>query len=131
MKLADFIREKQTLSPLMEGRNKIDVAALEGEEITITAYDRITNNDGTYYYALTVAEDPNVFFFGGMVLSDLCDCISVQFKLETLEDVKNFLATPDGEMRIKLVKRKANKTNPGQKSPNDYWGYEIVSKEDK
>lgn len=126
MKLADFIKEKQTLSPLMEGKTKIDVKALADEPITITGYDKIINNDGTYYYALTLAEYPDNFVFGGLVLSELCDSISAEYNLETLEQVQEFLASPDGEMKIRLVERTASKTNPDTKRKNTYWAIELA-----
>lgn len=57
---------------LAEGREKAETELLTGQDVTIEDYSPLSDN-GKTYYAFTVKEYPNTFFFSGSQLSALID----------------------------------------------------------
>lgn len=74
--MADFRKKAQaatSISGLMEGRTKIKTADLIHDYpggVTITAFDIVPGEKGTYPI-FTIAEDDKVFFAGGAVLQNI------------------------------------------------------------
>lgn len=61
--------EMSTSLPIMEGKTKGDTSDLIGTIVTIDNFDFL-NGDNGKFAVFTVKEDPDLFYFGGMVLSD-------------------------------------------------------------
>lgn len=66
-----------TLSPLMDGKNKLsvdDVIRDYPQGVTITDFDMLTDNaKGTQFCVCLCKERPDSFFFGGSILSKICN----------------------------------------------------------
>lgn len=79
----DFRKSAQsttTLSPLMEGRLKVsmeDIMKRYPDGVTVNRFDFISYEDAkkgqVTYPVLTIAEDDSVCFFGGYILTRICN----------------------------------------------------------
>lgn len=77
-RFAAMAKEATTLCELMQGKTKVDTEELLDKEITITGFDFIELKDGKTdelkrFAVCTFAEDEGAFFFGGTVLTKICD----------------------------------------------------------
>lgn len=76
---ADLARKATTLSPIMEGRDKISVAEIiesYPEGVTINSFDMIAtrrNGEMSTYPVFTFTEDDSKFGFGGTVLKSIVE----------------------------------------------------------
>lgn len=59
------------LSPLMEGREKVDTDTLQGQELTIIAADWVQQSEGTEYPCIIFKEKPNNYYCGGIILKKI------------------------------------------------------------
>jgi len=55
---------------IMEGRDKAEMDNLIGQHVTINDFDFLAGDKGEDFAVFTIAEMPQVFFFGGGVISD-------------------------------------------------------------
>ena len=60
----------QAQLPIMMDRDKGEMEDLIGQIVTIRDYGFLTSEKGGEYAVFIVDEDPKVFYFGGMVLTD-------------------------------------------------------------
>lgn len=67
--LKERAKEFSVQLPLMDGREKGDTNELLGQISTITDYGFLPNEAGEPYAVFIVKERPNVFYFGGSVLT--------------------------------------------------------------
>lgn len=70
----DFKKAAQkatVLSPLMEGREKLDTDNIVKQELTITAVDWVQQNEGTEYPCILFKEYPNGYYCGGIILKKI------------------------------------------------------------
>lgn len=67
--LQQMTAELSNSIPFMEGKTKGDLKTLYTENVTITNFGFMNDEDGDYV-CFTIKEDPKRFFFGGMVLTD-------------------------------------------------------------
>jgi hypothetical protein len=107
-------RKAVTISPLMEGREKLDNSELvaAGEPVTIDAFDLTHDANGEMYGIYTVKEYPDRFIFGGMVLTGIFndwvkdydgDCERASAELAAEGGVKMILSqrpTRDGKRTV-------------------------------
>ena len=110
-KFATVARKVTTLSPLMEGKEKIDnddIIREYKEGITVTGFDFITT-DGDTYPVLVFDEDSNKFFFGGAVMNNICQGWSAMFDGD-IEKANDELSASGG-VKIKFSKSKTKSGN--------------------
>lgn len=101
MTFADLAREYKILSPLMEGRSKLEMGAVYNTPLTLTNYDIVTKSNGEYYSVLVTAEHPDSFIFGGSVISDMF--LDITKQCGGIEPARALLA--ENPMPFKLVER--------------------------
>ena len=73
-KFAQIARKATTLSPIMEGKDRLtvdDVISLYPDYITINGFD-IISSGAESYPVLTFAEDTSKFLFGGAIMNNIC-----------------------------------------------------------
>lgn len=73
-KFAQIARKATTLSPIMEGKERLtvdDVISLYPDYITINGFD-IISSGAESYPVLTFAEDSSKFVFGGAIMNNIC-----------------------------------------------------------
>ncbi len=77
---AELARQATTLSPIIEGKEKIsvgDIIANYPNGITVTDFDMVTSTDKDgnpdTYPVFVFAEDTSRFGFGGSVFKTICD----------------------------------------------------------
>lgn len=71
---SNLAKKSTTLSPLIEGKNKMSVADIiskHGGIVTITAFDVVNNSDNDWYPVMLLKEEPECFMFGGFVLKKI------------------------------------------------------------
>lgn len=73
-----------SLSPLMEGREKVESEDLYGKELTVIAFDFITTKDpkdgqDKTYPVVNFEELPDKFYLGGALLSKVFQVWSAEF----------------------------------------------------
>ena len=65
--------DELSLSPLMDGRDKVETDELYGKELTVVAFDFITTTDkdgeSKTYPVVNFEEMPNKFYLGGALLA--------------------------------------------------------------
>lgn len=83
---ANIARKATTISPLIEGKNKIavsDIIANYPDGITVIAFDVISGSDQngnpTTYPVVVFAEDDSKFAFGGTVLKNIINAWITNF----------------------------------------------------
>lgn len=90
MTLHEFARSLKTLSPLMEGREKMDTKDVKNETLSIIDFDIVNrdNGDEDAYAIVIFAEYPDGFLFGGKVLTGILIDIEKEYPNchETLEE---------------------------------------------
>lgn len=69
--------------PFMEGRTPSELT--EGEVVTLSDYGFIDGKDGKYVVYM-IKEDTEHFYFGGLVLTQLCEQLD-QYSDEEIEEV--------------------------------------------
>lgn len=115
-KFAQIAKEATSLSEIMKGKTKIDVDELYGEEITITGFDLMTGTDKSgeskEFAVCTYAENPDVFFFAGTVLTKICKAWLADY--DTPQECSEALAESGG---VVIVMSKG-KTKNGNKITN-------------
>lgn len=73
-KFARIAQETTSLSPLMQGRDKIQMEELMKEfpnGVTVMEFDMVESDTGAYP-VFTIAENPHVFACGGRILANIC-----------------------------------------------------------
>ena len=73
-KFAQIARKATTLSPIMEGKERLtvdDIISLYPDYITINGFD-IISSGAESYPVLTFAEDSSKFVFGGAIMNNIC-----------------------------------------------------------
>lgn len=73
MNFRESAKRRTSGSPVLEGRTKIDTDTLIArypDEITITDFDFLSG-ESENYVVCTFAEDPNAYFNGGRILTDI------------------------------------------------------------
>ena len=70
MNLRDRAKQMGNTLPLMENRQKAELALITDRNVTIDDYGFMKDSDGKEYVAFTVKEDLDNFFFGGQVLTE-------------------------------------------------------------
>lgn len=107
-----------TISPLMEGRDKLDNSEIiaAGNAVTIDAFDLTHDDKGEVYGIYTLAEYPERFVFAGMILTEIFtewlqdyngDCEAASADLKKLGGVKMELEqrpTRDGKRTVTVPK---------------------------
>lgn len=113
---AQLAKRATTLSPIMEGREKIsteDVIKSFPNGITITEFDVITTTDANgvpnTYPVIAFAEDVNKFIYGGKALNDIVTTWLANFEGD-VETTSNALKAAGG-VKIKMV---SDKTKQGR-----------------
>ncbi len=101
MTLAEFVKSRQTLSPLMEGREKLETKDIKDKEITITDFD-IFNFRGRPAGVFITAEHPDKFTFSGQVITSIFEDIINAYGED---NYKAELAK--GEFKCKLTTKKS------------------------
>lgn len=111
-KLRELAKELTSLSPIMEGREKVSTEEIiKGDtrgEITINKIDMVKSGDKGYPVIL-YAEDDSKFYCGGMVLKKICEgwidyCGSV-------DKVNDMLAKDPVKVRLEEGRTKDGKNN--------------------
>lgn len=106
MTLREFAKTKFALSPIMEGKEKIQTSDVINQEITISDFDLLTDHqDGTQYVVITMREYPNNFLFGGQVLTELCQDLYEKFG----DDVHTMLQQEGLKIRLTSKQSKNSK----------------------
>lgn len=93
------------------GRTKVsveDIMKRFPDKITVMEFDQLKKGNDTFY-AVAIAEDPEIFFFTGSVLTQICDSWLEDY--ESCEEASKDL-TADGGVPMKLynAKSKSNRT---------------------
>lgn len=104
-------RRETTLSPLMEGREKIDtdkVIELYPEGFTVINFDIITTGLDTYPI-LIIKEDNSKFIFGGAIMKNICAGWVEQFDGD-IESASKALESAGG-VRMKFEKARTKNGN--------------------
>jgi hypothetical protein len=70
MSLREQVKKLQVTLPFMEGKEKGDFKRLLNTKVTIREYGFLTDDKDKPYVVFVVDEDPQNFYFGGMVLTD-------------------------------------------------------------
>ena len=103
-----------SLSPLMEGREKIETDDLIGQELTVVAFDFITTPDLTTkepktYPVVNFAEIPDKFYLGGALLSKVFSVWASEFDGDP-EECSHALAESGG-VKFRFTKSKTRSGN--------------------
>ena len=102
--LKERARKLSVRLDLMEGKTKGNMEDLIGEVVTINDFGFMQDRkDGTEYIAFVVKEDPEKFFFGGMVLTNNLKELAMDGFTDTI--IKEGLPVRFG------TKKKADKTS--------------------
>lgn len=118
---ASIARKATTLSPLMEGREKIsvdDVIAKYPEGVTITGFDVISTG-GDSFPVLVIKEDDNSFVFGGAIMNNIVHGWLEHFEGDIETANKSLVAA--GGVTVKFTKSRT-------KSGNALTDVEVISK---
>lgn len=83
-KFMEIAQKELSLSRVMEGREKVDTAALIGGTYTIDEFDFITVNDKntgepTTYACVHFKELPNKFYNGGALIRKVCEAFTADY----------------------------------------------------
>lgn len=116
-RFAAMAKEATTLCEIMQGKTKIDTDELLGKEITITAFDFIELKDKSgelkKFAVCCFEEDPEAFFFGGTVLTKICEAWAKEFDGDAA--AASEALADDGGCVIKMT---AGKTKNGRRITN-------------
>lgn len=104
MTLTEYAKSLRTMSPLMEGREKIDTKDAKDQELTIYDFDIIEKPDEKPFAVVVFEEHPDKFLFAGSVLTDML--LSIQNKFP---DARERLSTEP--IRIRMFTTKAKSGN--------------------
>lgn len=121
---AQMAKKATTLSPIMEGREKIsvaDVIAKYPDGVTVTGFDIVdsTSDDGPNSYpVLTFSEDTSKFIFGGTVMASIVNAWLAHFEGD-IEACNKALASYDG-VKLKFSRARAKNGN------REYTSIEVV-----
>lgn len=105
MTIRELAIKKMVFSPLCAGREKGDLNDILGENLTMTDFDIVSDNDGKPYSVFIVNEHPDKFYFGGMVITDLVVDIYENF-CENGKSPKEVLDN-EGGLKFYLSKEKS------------------------
>lgn len=80
-KFLKIAQRATTISPLMDGREKLDTdsVAAVGEPVTINAFDLTTDSEGERFGIYTVVEYPEHFLFAGKILTEIFTAWAEEF----------------------------------------------------
>lgn len=104
---------------ILEGREKKDVSAVIAaypNGMTITGAD-LLEKDGSTFSALTIAEDPTIYFFGGKSLTDIVKKWSAAYDGD--HETMSADLIKKGGLRVKLSRTKT-------KAGRDFTSVEIL-----
>lgn len=93
-----------------EGMTKLETKDIIGKELTISDFDFTTDEKGVAYAVVTFKECPNAFYFGGVILTNLCTAIVadadavVEFGNYGLKVLLSEEKTKDGKKSLVKVK---------------------------
>ncbi|MDD5999026.1 MAG: hypothetical protein PUC55_04960 [Lachnospiraceae bacterium] len=93
MSLADIKNKRRGSSIIADGMNKLSKEDVLNQTLTLSDVDVINTKDGRCAVMLFV-EHPNSFYFGGKVLTEMCD--------DFLEDEDALADLRAGNVKIKL-----------------------------
>lgn len=108
---ASIARKATTLSPMMEGRERMGIDELIAnypDGVTITAFDMISTGADSYP-VLNIAEDSNVFVFGGAIMNNIVHDWLEHFEGD-IDTANNALAAAGG-VRVKFAKSRTKSGN--------------------
>jgi hypothetical protein len=71
-------QEELSLSPLMEGREKLSTQDIDGKELTVVAFD-LVSIDEKEFSVLNFAEYPDRFYSAGLIMTKLCKAWASDF----------------------------------------------------
>lgn len=109
--------ECTTLSRLMNDREKVDTDYIIEhfpEGVTLSEVDVVTTVDHDsgeiedHYAVVTYKEEPEKFFCGGLVLTNIVDCWMTEFK--TTVELSAQVAKDNIKVKLEKSKTKNNKT---------------------
>ena len=114
MNFKDFAKKHTSGSSVLQGREKIETEALIAkypDGVSITDFDFLDSQDGGRYVVCTFAENPELYFNGGKILSELFEGIVSQFAdLEAAREA--YQNSPDDEtIKVKLSHARSIKGN--------------------
>ena len=118
---ASIARKETTLSPIMEGKERItidDVINNYPDGVTIDGFDMISTS-GDSYPVLTFKEDKDKFLFGGAIMNNICHGWLEHFEGDV--ETANSALVSAGGVKIRFTKSKT-------KSGNNITLPEIISK---
>ena len=122
-RMKDYAKKRMTLSPLMEGKEKVEIDDIVGQELTLTDFDIVHNRSkGETYSVCLFKELEGQFAFGGLVLTDLCLGFIEEFG--SIEDANNTLMD-EGGLKIKLTKEISKQKDENGRN-NKYIKVEIL-----
>lgn len=107
--LKEFLKAQKQVSPLIEGKDKLETSDVAGQVITLRDFDLVAQSDGTYYSVVLLEEYPDNFLFGGSVLTQL-----LVKALEEYDGNMDAVREEVGKEPIKfrIVSKKAKKPDP-------------------
>ena len=112
----NIARQATTLSPLIEGKNKISVSEIietYPEGITITSFDMIAgtdqNGNSITYPVFVFAEDETRFGFGGKVLKGIVEAWIAAFDGDIEATSKSLQANGGAKLRFRQGRTKTGR----------------------
>ena len=109
-------QENTVLSEVMKNRDKImmeEICKVYPEGVTVTEFDIIetTNEKGVQerYCVCAIAEDEKVCFFGGVILTKICDEWAKEFDGDTVKATEALKAEGGVKMKFTRAKTKQNR----------------------
>lgn len=121
MNLREFAKMQKMISPLMDGREKIDTKDVIGQELTLIDFDLVTPATAKPYAVCVFAEYPDKFLFAGTVMTDLLFKIADEYGDRYAEELGAV-----GGLKIRLKTVKAKTKNPENNMCNNYTDVEIL-----
>lgn len=122
MNFKKYAQKVTSGSTVLQGREKIETDALitkYPDGVTIVDFDFLDSTDGGKYVVCCFAENPDEYFNGGKILTDMFSGIVAEF--ESLEEAREEYAKAPANERIKVKLSHAR-----SKKGNRYTKVEIV-----
>jgi len=114
MNFKNYAKKHTTGSEVLAGRDKIETDALIAkypDGVTITDFDFLDSQDGGKYVVCTFLEDPDSYFNGGKILTEMFSGIVSEF--ESVDEAQEeYRSTPVEErIKVKLSHARSKKGN--------------------
>lgn len=104
--LKEFLKAQKQVSPLIEGKDKLETSDVAGQVLTLKDFDLVGQPDGSSYSVVLLEEYPNNFLFGGSVLTQLL-VKAVEEYDGSLDAVREELGKEP--IKFRIVSKKAKK----------------------